>query len=80
MCEICGYRHCPAACPGNNDAMVECACCGDDVYLFEVDEILDDDLVICTDCVRTRDPAEIDEVRQAHTLPLVMQFRRWARV
>lgn len=80
MCDICGHRHCPAACPGNDDAMVECAVCGHEVYLHEVDEVLSDDLVICTDCVRTRDPEEVEAVREAHTLPLIEQIRRWARV
>ena len=80
MCEICGHRHCPAACPGCVEMMIECACCGDEVYLHEVDEVLDDDRVICTDCVRYGDPDKVEAVRQAHTLPLIEQIRRWARV
>ncbi|MBQ8401528.1 MAG: hypothetical protein IJX14_06315 [Clostridia bacterium] len=80
MCDICGYRHCPAACPGNDDAMVECAVCGEDVYRYEVDEILDDERVICVDCARYGDMDRVQAVREAHTLPLIQQIRRWARV
>ena len=80
MCDICGWKICPAACPGNRDITVECACCREDVYLHEIAEVLDDDKILCTECVQFGDPAKVERVRQRHSLPLIEQIRRWARV
>lgn len=81
MCEICGQRYCPAACPSAvRPPEFECAVCGDEFFETEVDEMLDDDTCICFICAQCEDADVIDEAREAHRVPLAEQFRRWARV
>lgn len=80
MCDICGFRHCPAACPSHVEREYVCANCDDDVYEYEVAEMLSDGKCICKVCAAFVDDTELDTVRVEHTLPLIQQIREWGRV
>lgn len=79
MCEICGHRVCPAACPnGKRPPEFECANCGDEVFDYEAEEILEDGTCICETCAAFVDDEVLDMVRIRHQVPLTRQIRRWA--
>ena len=80
MCDICLQRVCPAACPSHVEREFVCANCDEDVYEYEVAELLDDGTCLCSKCVAFVEDTVLDAVRVKHSRPLIEQIKRRLRV